>query len=278
MSKVVHMLKHECLPQMFRTLSLYPFIHYSYILFFSVGQVLSSTASGMLLESLMDCEVLGFHPHCYRPAYESWDLIDMGQWRHIRYKFGLVDHCCPGIFLHRLVFGFENCVFPVFCIVSLWFPSGHIHWCMTCTQSGSSNCHCKEFRAASFEVYSLPMQLRIQVWTLVRQWIKTCWTVRDRVALDAWMCVQCSLSLPCRGNVMYSDPVKARHHVLYERQHRLDKKLEVCSSGYLPSQWCWPLCCTSEPLQYILGEMAQSENFYQKNLFLTLLGCITVQP
>lgn len=183
------MLKHECLPQMFRTLSLYPLIHNSYILFFSVGQVLSSTASGMLLESLMDCKVLGFHHHCYRPAYGSWDLIDMGQWRHIRYKFGSVDHCCPGIFLHRLVFGFENYVFPVFCIVSLWFPSGHILWCMTCAQSGSNDCHCKEFRAASFEICSLPMQLRIRVWTLVRQWINTCWTVKDRLAVDAWVCV-----------------------------------------------------------------------------------------
>lgn len=75
---------------------------------------------------------------------------------------------------------------------------------------------------------------------------------------------------------MFSDPAKARHHVLYERQHKLDKKLEVCSSGHLPPLWCWPLCCTSEPLQYVLGEMARFENVCQKNLILALLGSVTV--
>lgn len=74
---------------------------------------------------------------------------------------------------------------------------------------------------------------------------------------------------------MCSDSIKARHRVLYERQHKLDKRLEVCSSGCLPPQWCWPLCSTSDPLQYILGEMTQSENFCQKNLILALLGSVT---
>lgn len=163
-------------------------MHYSYILFFSVGQVLSSTASGMLLESLMDCEALVIHHHCFRPAYGSWDLIDMGQWRSISYKFESVDHCCPNRFFHKLIFGIKNYVFPGFFIVSLWFPPGHVNWCMIYAQSDRNYFHFKEFRAASLETYSLPMQLRIQVCTLVREWRNTCWTRKNRLALDTRMC------------------------------------------------------------------------------------------
>lgn len=77
---------------------------------------------------------------------------------------------------------------------------------------------------------------------------------------------------------MYSDPIKARHRVLYERQHKADKKLELCISSCLPPQQSWALFCTAESLQYILGEMAQSENFCRKNLFPALLGSVIVWP
>lgn len=47
----------------------------------------------------------------------------------------------------------------------------------------------QEFRAASFEIYSLPVQLRIQFWTLVRGRINMCWTMKDRLVINVWMCV-----------------------------------------------------------------------------------------
>lgn len=140
--------------------SIHPFLHYSYILFFSVGWVLSSPTCGVLVESLPDCKVLVINHHCFRPIYRSWDFTDM---KPTSYKFGSVDHCRPATFLHKPVFGIESFVFLGFSfIVSLCFPSGHIDWFVSHDRSDSGNCHFEEFREAAFEIYSLPMQLRIQ--------------------------------------------------------------------------------------------------------------------
>lgn len=180
----------RCLKLFLFPSSIHPFIHHSYVLFFSVAWVLSSPTSGAILESLPNCEVLVTNHHCFRPAYRTWVFIDTGQWRPANYKFVSVYHCSPDRFLHKPVFGIEDYVFPGFSFsVSLWFPLWTHHLVHESYQSDSGDCHFKEFRAASFEIYSLPVRLRIQFWTFVRGWINTCWTMRDRLVIDVWMCL-----------------------------------------------------------------------------------------
>lgn len=176
----------RCLEPFLFASSIHSFIHYSYVFFSSVGQVLSSPTDGVLLESLLDCEVLVTNHHCFRSAYGNWDFIVMGQWRPTSYRFGSVHHRSPDRFLHKPVFGIEDCAsrFLLYCfsLVPLWTHQ-------VVYKSDSGDCHFKEFRAASFEIYSLPMQLRIQFWTLVRAWINTCWIVKDSLVVDVLMYV-----------------------------------------------------------------------------------------
>lgn len=185
MSKVVHMLKHECLPQMFRTL--FPFI-YSSIIPTSFSSVLARFS-------------LPLHLECYLRVW--WTVKFWASTITVmKVRIWLIwdNEDTLAINLDQLITAVQvdsyidlylalRTTYFLCSVLFLWFPSGHIHWYMTYAPSGSNDCHCKEFRAASFEIYSLPMQLRIQVWTLVRKWIRTCWTVKDRLALDAWMCV-----------------------------------------------------------------------------------------
>lgn len=160
MSKVVPMLKHQCLPHIFRTV---PFIHYSYILFFRGLAGFFRGFSGLAGFSLplhLECclrvswSVKFCSPAiCFSPAYRSWSFTDRWQWRPMSYKFGLVDHHALDRFLHKPVFGIENCVFPGFSIiVSLWFCFGHINQCMSHDQSDSGCRHLGNSGAVSFEI------------------------------------------------------------------------------------------------------------------------------
>lgn len=114
----------RCLELFLFPSSIHPFIHYSCILFSTVGWVLSSPTDGVLLGGLPDCEVLVTNHHCFRSAYGSWDFIDTGQWRPSSYKFGSADHHNPDRFLHKPVFGIEDCASRLllycFSLVPLW--------------------------------------------------------------------------------------------------------------------------------------------------------------
>lgn len=138
-------------PDIFRTVP-FPFILYSYILFFKDFQGFFRGFPGLAEFSLplhLECclrvswSVRFCSPAiCFSPAYRSWDFTDMWQCRPMSYKFGLVNHHTLDRFLHKPVFGIENYVFPGFCvIVSLWFCFGHINWCMSHDQSDSGCCH-----------------------------------------------------------------------------------------------------------------------------------------
>lgn len=122
-----------------------------------------------------------------------------------------------------------SCDVNCFSLVPLWTHN----WCMTWAHSGSSDSHFKEFRAASFEAAFFAHAVEDANLDFGKRRNKHVLGCEGQISPG---CMDvCLMQCLCRGNVLtYSDPIKAGHHVLCERQHRLDKKLEVCSSGCLP--------------------------------------------
>lgn len=99
---------------------------------------------------------------------------------------------------------------------------------MTWAHSGSSDSHFREFRAASFDDAFFAHAVEDKNLGFGKRRNKHVLGCEGQISPG---CMDvCLMQYLCRGNVLtYSDPVKAGHCVLCERQHRLDKKLEVCS-------------------------------------------------
>lgn len=188
--KTVHMLKNQFLPQMFTTLHLF-------VLSSIIPTSFSSVLAGFSLPPCLEW--------CLRVCQTgtSWapNVTVLGLLTEIGILLIWYNEDPQAINLRQLInavqidfsinldFALRTMCFQAspFFIVSLWFPSGHINCCLSHDQSESGNCHFGEFRAASFEIYSLPVQLRIQFLTSVRGSINTYWTMK--IVMDVWMCV-----------------------------------------------------------------------------------------
>lgn len=182
--KAVHMLKHQCLPQMFRTLHLF-------ILSSIIPTSFSSVLAGFSLPPCLDwCSRFCQTAKSWAPTVTVLGLLT---------EIGILliwDNEDPQVINLRQLITTVRTDFSInldlalgtvcFQASPLLFLSGHINWCLSHHQSDSGDCHFRGFRAASFEIYSLPVQLRIQFWTSVRGSINMCWTM---IVMDVWMCV-----------------------------------------------------------------------------------------